>query len=117
MAAPDLSRVLAAVPDQYAQWWMRVLGDVYEGILFTSDSGLDMHFVPRGDRATYFDCFRGLHREGWVMEDAPGRGGLRKVIPTSIGEAVHRRSNLDAYQSRHAFEIRNGKVQATEVAR
>ncbi|MFF0822478.1 hypothetical protein ACFYUR_19115 [Micromonospora haikouensis] len=32
-------------------------------------------------------------------------------------EAYLRRSNPDAYKSKHTFEIRDGKIQATEVKR
>lgn len=53
-----------------------------------------------------------------AYRNAPnGTFGAHPVVLSALGEAVLRRSNPDRYQSKHAIEIRDGKVQATEIKR
>ncbi|MFI1194138.1 hypothetical protein ACH4T9_12885 [Micromonospora sp. NPDC020750] len=46
-----------------------------------------------------------------------GTPGVHPVRLTTLGEVVLRRGNPDDYASRHAFEVRDGQVTATEVLR
>ncbi|MFJ8690230.1 hypothetical protein [Micromonospora wenchangensis] len=51
-----------------------------------------------------------------AFRSAPnGELGPRPVVLTTLGEVLLRSSNPDNYRSKHAIEIRDGKVQATEV--
>lgn len=117
MAAVDLSRVMATVSDHTVNLRLRILGDADEGRLHTSGRGLDMSHVPQNERVAYFDVFRGMCCDSWLMEAAPDSDGSRRIILTSIGEFVHRHANTDRYQSRHTFEVRDGKVHAQAVTR
>ncbi len=53
-----------------------------------------------------------------AYRDAPNDElGPRPVELSTLGEDLLRRGNPDRYQSQHAVEIRDGKVQATEIKR
>ncbi|MFI2663347.1 hypothetical protein [Micromonospora carbonacea] len=46
---------------------------------------------------------------------AAGTPGVFPVLLTTLGEAVLRRGNPADYASKHAFGVRDGKVEASEV--
>lgn len=47
-------------------------------------------------------------------QDTPG---VHPVVLSTLGEVLLRRGNPDVYRSRHAFEVRDGKVSAQAVTR
>jgi hypothetical protein len=113
----DLTGMLADVPAQSMTMRLRILADVYEGLLNTTDSGLHMGHVPAADRSDYFDTFQSMRRDSWLMEAAPNRDGRRRVIPTTIGELVHLRTNPARYRSTRSYSFLDGQFRAEQVTR
>lgn len=87
----------------------RVLADINDrkvirlaGNLFTVTDDTE---VTEAEYPAYVEAVRWLLDQSWVMESDRSRSGGWVLMPTTIGECMHRRSDPAGFQSAHTFEV------------